>query len=178
MAREWVAVASAGQYASLHLAPDNHASTPPVGFYRPDALPSAQPTASKHWRPCLWMAVMHDIYIVIGTVQIKKMMMMISLPWAGFWCRSPSDVDIACAMFVCLQLCRRWMAVTSDVLLHASSCMGVWVSPWARRMTLKWLQSVPSGCSIIMPSTSYVYLPHYGCFMFLIITYVTFRSKC
>ena len=28
---------------------DNHASTPPF-FYRPDALPAAQPTASKHWR--------------------------------------------------------------------------------------------------------------------------------
>ena len=27
---------------------DNHASTPPICFYRPDALPAAQPTASKH----------------------------------------------------------------------------------------------------------------------------------
>ena len=31
---------------------DNHASTPPLFFYRPDALPAAQPTASKHWRHC------------------------------------------------------------------------------------------------------------------------------
>ena len=29
---------------------DNHASTPHSVFYRPDALPAAQPTASKHWR--------------------------------------------------------------------------------------------------------------------------------
>ena len=29
---------------------DNHASTPPISFYRPDALPAARPTASKHWR--------------------------------------------------------------------------------------------------------------------------------
>ena len=29
---------------------DNHASTPPLSFLRPDALPAAQPTASKHWR--------------------------------------------------------------------------------------------------------------------------------
>ena len=29
---------------------DNHANTPPLVFYRPDALPAAQPTASKHWR--------------------------------------------------------------------------------------------------------------------------------
>ena len=29
---------------------DNHASTPPLSFfYRPDALPAAQPTASKHY---------------------------------------------------------------------------------------------------------------------------------
>jgi len=26
----------------------NHASTPPLSFYRPDALSAAQPTASKH----------------------------------------------------------------------------------------------------------------------------------
>jgi len=31
---------------SLHT--HNHASTPPLFFYRPDALPAAQPTASKH----------------------------------------------------------------------------------------------------------------------------------
>ena len=27
---------------------DKHTSTPPLCFYRPDALPVAQPTASKH----------------------------------------------------------------------------------------------------------------------------------
>jgi len=27
---------------------DNHASTPPLSVHRPDALPAAQPTASKH----------------------------------------------------------------------------------------------------------------------------------
>jgi len=27
---------------------DNHASTPPLSFYMPDALPAAQPTVSKH----------------------------------------------------------------------------------------------------------------------------------
>jgi len=27
---------------------DNHASTPPLSFYRPDAVPAAQPTASEH----------------------------------------------------------------------------------------------------------------------------------
>ena len=32
---------------------DNYASIPPLSFYRPDALPAAQPTASKHWRHIL-----------------------------------------------------------------------------------------------------------------------------
>jgi len=27
---------------------DNHASAPPLNFLQPDALPAAQPTASKH----------------------------------------------------------------------------------------------------------------------------------
>ena len=31
--RKWVAVASAGLYASLHLIPDNHASIPPLKFF-------------------------------------------------------------------------------------------------------------------------------------------------
>jgi len=29
---------------------NNHASIPQLSFYRPDDLPAAQPTASKHWR--------------------------------------------------------------------------------------------------------------------------------
>jgi len=31
---------------SMSLQTDNHVSTPPLSFYRPDALPAAQPTAS------------------------------------------------------------------------------------------------------------------------------------
>ena len=32
---------------------DNHASTQPLSFYRPHALPAVQPTASEHWRHVL-----------------------------------------------------------------------------------------------------------------------------
>jgi len=42
---EWQAVASAGPYASLHLAPDNHASTPPLSFLQA-GCPSRRPTNS------------------------------------------------------------------------------------------------------------------------------------
>jgi len=34
----------------ISLQTDNHASTSSLSFYRPDALPAAQPTASKHGR--------------------------------------------------------------------------------------------------------------------------------
>jgi len=44
-----VAVALAGPYASLHLAPEITTPAPHYSvFYRPDAHPAAQPTASKH----------------------------------------------------------------------------------------------------------------------------------
>ena len=48
--RQWVAVVSAGPYASLHLAPDRQPHQHPTTqfFYRSDALPAAQPTVSKH----------------------------------------------------------------------------------------------------------------------------------
>ena len=38
------------QIICTSLQTDNHASTSPLSFYRPDALPAIQPTASKHWR--------------------------------------------------------------------------------------------------------------------------------
>ena len=39
---------TAGFMAHTSLKTDNHISNPPLSFYRPDALPAAQPTASKH----------------------------------------------------------------------------------------------------------------------------------
>ena len=39
---------------------DNHASTPPLKFfYRPDALPATQSTASKHWNQYLYKATVN-----------------------------------------------------------------------------------------------------------------------
>jgi len=57
--RKWVAVASAGPYADLHLAQtDNHAWIPPISFYRLDALPATPPTVSKHWRQTVVIAML------------------------------------------------------------------------------------------------------------------------
>jgi len=38
------------QIICASLQTDNHTSTSPLSFYRPDALPAAQPTASRHWK--------------------------------------------------------------------------------------------------------------------------------
>ena len=46
---------------------DSHASTPPLSSYRPDALPAAQPTASKHWRQ-LTVAVMMIMIAMDGSI--------------------------------------------------------------------------------------------------------------
>jgi len=45
---EWQWHQQGHMQACTSLQTDNHASTPPLIFYRPDALPAAQPTASKH----------------------------------------------------------------------------------------------------------------------------------
>jgi len=60
---------------------DNHTSTPPLSFYRPDALPAAQPTVSKHGRQnknkklnCLWNWCMCNSYffILLKDSDLKK----------------------------------------------------------------------------------------------------------
>jgi len=63
---------------------DNHASTPLLSFYRPDALPAAQPTASKHRRhkcKCTTLIVNCFVFSIIITATVLK-----------------------CLLFVCVQL--------------------------------------------------------------------------
>ena len=43
---------------------DNHASTPLLSFYRPDALPATQPTASKHWRHLQLTKITHRLQLI------------------------------------------------------------------------------------------------------------------
>jgi len=44
---------------------DNHTSNPPLSFYRPDALPAAQPTASKHWRQLVSQVIQNILWIFL-----------------------------------------------------------------------------------------------------------------
>ena len=75
--RQWVAVASAGPHASLHLAPDRQPCQHPTTqfFYIPDALPAAQPTALKHW----WQSLLQVL-----TTNCKKLSGGV-LAWLSVW---------------------------------------------------------------------------------------------
>ena len=53
---EWQSHQLGHMQVCTSLQTDDHASNPSLGFYRPDALPVAQPTASKHcgYNTCNW----------------------------------------------------------------------------------------------------------------------------
>ena len=53
------------QIICISLQTDNHASTSSLIFYRPDALPDAQPTVSKHWRQGTHLTLL-IIYVQCG----------------------------------------------------------------------------------------------------------------
>ena len=61
---------------------DNRASTSPLSFYRPDALPAAQPTASKHWRHTL---VIHVLRYSLAVEQWVLGIVQISVDWWVLW---------------------------------------------------------------------------------------------
>ena len=54
-------------------------------FYRPDALPATQPTASKHWRKCSSLA-----NFVIVVIIIKQYLMCL------WWCKLVIKICVSC----------------------------------------------------------------------------------
>jgi len=56
----------------------NHISTSPQSFYRPDALPAAQPTASKHWKDnnnnniIIIVIIMKTIFMVLSSSKANE----------------------------------------------------------------------------------------------------------
>ena len=81
---------------------DNHASTPPLSFYRPDALPATQPTASKQWR--------HDHFrekcLCIGLVSICFLFVLY------FFLKVNA---VACIICHILKVSRQWEAAASVI---------------------------------------------------------------
>ena len=69
---------------------DNHASTPPLFFYRPDVLPATQPTVSKHWRQYIHNKQNHSLTFATAVrlhrphTHTRLMALFPGLPgWAG-----------------------------------------------------------------------------------------------
>ena len=66
---QWHQLGHMQDCTSLHT--DNHASTPLLSFYRPYAVPAAQPTASKHWRHRrIYVCNQHVICIFSSTAAV------------------------------------------------------------------------------------------------------------
>ena len=117
--RQWEAVASAGPYASLHLAADrNHASTPPLSFLQAGCL-SCRPANSiralkAHFQPeTLWPHHRHTPQPSLA-------------PYAGANYIQGGDADVLCTAWFCttllavvIHICRRHATPTqAQVCLH------------------------------------------------------------
>jgi len=63
------------QIICTSLQTDNHASTSPLGFHRPDALSAAQPTVSKH----------HKHYRELSLLLLLLLMLLVSGIAAAVW---------------------------------------------------------------------------------------------
>jgi len=75
----------------------NHASTPPLGFYRPSALPVAQPTASVHWRRTITLMAHHsacDKTIVIPFFMPAKCQLLQSMSYSCDDCRRGAHLPV------------------------------------------------------------------------------------
>jgi len=82
----------------ISLQTDNHVNTPPLSFYRPDALPAAQPTASKHWRHSCLMLNSPNSYFVfsLSMLMIDEWSSHVyTWRWAKTWPRHQHNVLVS-----------------------------------------------------------------------------------
>ena len=94
---------------------DNHASTPPLSFYGPDALPAAQPTVSKHWQLTLKMngcsddlgkytvfwITNHWLMFVPKMITIKQCLLKLQLKMLGIFFEIPC-IEKSAAVWQCI----------------------------------------------------------------------------
>ena len=101
----------------ISLDTDNHASTPPLKvFYMPDALPAAQPTASKHWRQ-RWnnILILNLCYFVLLKIETISLLFLFSFVTQFI-------------MLICytLMVCWFWFVWSACVLLQKSFVILSW----------------------------------------------------
>ena len=100
---------------------DNHISTPPLKFfYRPDALPAAQPTASKHWRHTLG----HPVHTCPSPFQFADAYGDTDLE---------TNKGLSCRLLVlevnkCTELVRQWSHTCYCTVPDTNSNTAVWTS--------------------------------------------------
>ena len=119
---------------------DNHASTPPLSFYRPDALPAAQPTASKHWRHFGSVPNHNTQYILASifdfdwSVSVDVRSKQRSRVMKCLTCPSPRDLCLRTisSRSVPLRLLT-YLSLSVGVHLHCSECT-VWILHRRRRV--------------------------------------------
>jgi len=103
-----VAVASAGPYASLHLAPDNHASTPPLSFFtgRTPFLPPNQQHQCTEGK---------DTY---GTIQVCLLLLLLLLNNAH---RKTARLTAACDLVWSMTSSSGYAELNSSMLTACSN---------------------------------------------------------
>ena len=71
---------------------DNHTNTSSLHFYRPDALPDAKPTASKHWRHFILLnKLSSDVWPEVDSCS-SVLQSCSSICWANFYLVTPDIV--------------------------------------------------------------------------------------
>ena len=91
---------------------DNYVSTPPLSFYGPDALPVAQPTASKHWRQR--MNINGDL-----RVENAPDRLLVNLMWTWKW--SSCDCSVVISL-PCVDCWMRWCVIVGGWQRWSGSC--------------------------------------------------------
>ena len=108
---------------------DNHASTSPLSFHGPDALPAAQPTASKHWR-----------YYADLVIDLVKLVTVISYLFSHFmveWCQKWNLLN--CGKHSCIIYVASWL-VRFKVPRETGRMLMCYVQVWAKALVMRTVQ--------------------------------------
>ena len=113
---------------------DNHISTSPLSFYRPDAVSATQPTASKHWRKFVNIKLVINLLkgLTVCYVAIIVLYCIVSGIWLScqhvwwFW-RLNSVVDGGCCW---------WFLGQRPLDIFTDSTFLFWLRNWLSLMTV------------------------------------------
>jgi len=126
------------QIICTSLQTDNHTSTPPLSFYRPDALPAAQPTASKHWTPMI-LAQSHQNKPLVNCFGRYKSLFNCLLTVPGMFSRQPHSLAQLQLVQQPVKVCRQGFKQTTVNKATDTCRRWLWTSIKAKGLTLEHL---------------------------------------